>query len=123
MSNTITMRVALHCDVHHRAKHEAIWNRANKKGLTSISRLVGKAFETWIDKGRPEVPKAATEGMQGKAVQTTFQLSLAHADKYTETVLDRLHANPTRRSGARLDREEADAIVAWYLNGCPDACN
>ena len=119
MSN-ITMRVALRDDVHHRVKCKAIRNRSNRAALSSISTLVGAAIETWLDKGRPEVSNVEGEG---DGVQTTFQLSLRHADQYTETVLDRLHSNPSRRAGARLDRKEADAIVSWYLDGCPDAGN
>ena len=121
----VTMRVAVHRDVHHRVKCLAVRNRANRTGLSSISQLVGKAFATWIEKDRPCLLQDDRQICEevGKGIQTTFHLSPEHADKYTEAVMERLNQNPARRAGARIDRNEADTIITWYLDGRDHAGN
>jgi len=114
MSEYKTFRLSIQKDLHQSIKLLAIRRRMSKLPLSSISDIVGNAISSWLQAGEPEIETAPPPESDG--IQTTFKLQSPEVTRlYNDAILKRLETNPKRRSGARLDRQETDSVLNWWL--------
>lgn len=110
-----TFRMSVREDLHKEVKVLSIHRRATGMKNASIGGIIAESFSEWFRLGKPDLAPFKTQPDLG-FVQTTFGFSHPHDAKlYVEEIVVRTESNPKRRSGARLDREESDAILEWWL--------
>jgi hypothetical protein len=109
-------RMSVREDLHKEVKVLSIHRRATGSVNASIGSIISEAFSEWFRLGKPDLAPYKTQPNLG-FVQTTFGFRHSHdAKTYVQEIVQRTESNPKRRSGARLDREESDSILEWYLN-------
>jgi len=109
-----SFRLSVAEDLHKRIKLLSIRRRANNLPMASISDIVGQAISDWLSEGQPPCNRPTVA--KSKGIQTTFKLLDPEVTSlYTQAIIDRLERDPMRRSGARLDKRETDALLDWWL--------
>jgi len=111
-----TFRMSVREDLHKELKVLSVHRRAMGTNNASIGKIISEAFSEWFRVGKPDLTPFKTKP-ELEFVQTTFGFSHPHDIKlYVSEIISRTESNPKRRSGARLDREESDAILEWWLH-------
>jgi len=110
-----TFRMSVREDLHNEIKILSVHRRAMGERNASIGKIISEAFSEWFRLDCPDLAPYKTQPNLG-FVQTTFGFTHPHDVKlYVAEIVLRTKNDPKRRSGARLDREESDAILEWWL--------